>query len=125
MTRHLSLCVALLLPAAAQAGPDRALASRHQPTVDAAGAHAPACPNWSSQRNGNDEANAANWGCATATDLALMIADPADLVHGRFGDGTETSSPEVAGRALKAWREMQPTVKQWQVTTSVSSKGGS
>lgn len=44
----------------------------------------PACPDWS-RRSGIDYANQphTNFGCATETNLGLMIADPRDLVRGR------------------------------------------
>ena len=44
----------------------------------------PACPDWS-RRTGVDYANKphTNFGCATETNLGLMIADPRDLVRGR------------------------------------------
>ena len=44
----------------------------------------PACPDWS-RKSGIDYANKphTNFGCATATNLGLMIANPRDLVKGR------------------------------------------
>lgn len=44
----------------------------------------PACPDWS-RRSGVDYANQphSNFGCATETNLGLMIANPRDLVRGR------------------------------------------
>jgi|GEM_PF-421739 len=44
----------------------------------------PACPDWS-RRTGVDYANRphTNFGCATQTNLGLMIANPRDLVRGR------------------------------------------
>jgi pilus assembly protein CpaD len=44
----------------------------------------PDCPNWS-QSLAADFTNAvsSNYGCATATNLGLMVASPADLVGGR------------------------------------------
>jgi pilus assembly protein CpaD len=44
----------------------------------------PPCPDWS-KPSGFDPGNteASNFGCATATNLARMVADPADLVRGR------------------------------------------
>ncbi len=44
----------------------------------------PPCPNWSQPR-ANDFTNAlpSNFGCATAVNLGLMVASPADLVRGR------------------------------------------
>ncbi len=51
----------------------------------------PACPDWSDEP-GNIFSNGpgANWGCATASNLGLMVADPRHLVAGRPmgpGDG--------------------------------------
>jgi pilus biogenesis lipoprotein CpaD len=44
----------------------------------------PACPDWSRQ-SGTDFANQphSNFGCATQTNLGLMVAEPKDLVRGR------------------------------------------
>jgi pilus assembly protein CpaD len=44
----------------------------------------PACPDWSRQ-SGTDFANQphSNFGCATQSNLGLMVAEPADLVRGR------------------------------------------
>ena len=44
----------------------------------------PGCPDWSGEP-GNTVANVAtsNWGCATASNLGLMIADPGELIAGR------------------------------------------
>lgn len=52
--------------------------------VEHATASVPNCPNWS-KPPGNDLANTlhSDFGCATAMDLAAMVADPRDLVEGR------------------------------------------
>lgn len=44
----------------------------------------PACPDWS-RRSGRDYSNQphSNFGCATETNLGMMIANPRDLVRGR------------------------------------------
>ncbi len=44
----------------------------------------PACPDWSDEA-GNTHSNSvtSNWGCATASNLGLMVADPRDLMEGR------------------------------------------
>jgi pilus biogenesis lipoprotein CpaD len=101
---------------------DRGMVSPHQPVVGADGAYVPNCPDWSDNRASGHEGQSANYGCATATNLAAMIADPADLLRGRSADA---SSGELASRALKAWREIEPSSKLWTVTTkeSVSSAG--
>jgi pilus assembly protein CpaD len=64
------------LPAAV---PDRAVV-----TVGRYAVRLPPCPNWSQPR-ANDFTNAetSNFGCATAVNLGLMVASPADLVGGR------------------------------------------
>lgn len=55
----------------------------------------PNCPDWSGSSSSNPgNLNDSNFGCATATNLSLMIADPADLVRGRTlgpGDGEALS----------------------------------
>jgi pilus assembly protein CpaD len=44
----------------------------------------PPCPNWSSPPGAAyTNAHNSNWGCAAATNLGLMVANPADLVSGR------------------------------------------
>ena len=52
--------------------------------VEHATARVPGCPDWS-KPPGNDFANTlhGDFGCATAGDLAAMVADPRDLVEGR------------------------------------------
>lgn len=52
--------------------------------VEHAVAGVPDCPNWT-KPPGNDFANTlhSDFGCATAIDLAAMVADPRDLVEGR------------------------------------------
>jgi len=52
--------------------------------VEHASATAPNCPNWT-KPPGNDSANTlpSDFGCASAIDLAAMVADPRDLVEGR------------------------------------------
>lgn len=44
----------------------------------------PGCPDWTGRpgRSFNNTVSS-NWGCATATNLGLMVANPADLVSGR------------------------------------------
>ncbi len=55
----------------------------------------PNCPDWSRPSASNPgNVNDSNFGCSQATNLSLMIADPADLVRGRTlapGDGQALS----------------------------------
>ena len=47
-------------------------------------ASVPNCPNWSKTTESNfNSANHPNYGCATNSNLAAMVADPEDLVRGR------------------------------------------
>ena len=82
-------------------GAVRVVVSRTQATV-------PNCPNWSipSQPNfGN--ASMANMGCGVNTNLAAMIANPQDLVHGQEGSGLSDAS--TANRAIGIYRTTPPT----------------
>jgi pilus assembly protein CpaD len=51
----------------------------------------PACPDWSKAAAGDSSnTNGSNFGCATATNLGMMVADPGHLVRGATmgpGDG--------------------------------------
>lgn len=66
----------------------------------------PPCPNWSMASNPNyGNRQGSNFGCATATNLGLMIADPADLVAGRdLGPADGTGSV----LAIQRYRSGQP-----------------
>ena len=68
----------------------------------------PPCPNWSSPPNVEyTNAHNSNWGCAAATNLGLMVANPADLVSGR------TLAPADGQPAVNAvQRYMTDRVKQ-------------
>jgi pilus assembly protein CpaD len=66
----------------------------------------PACPNWS-KPSGGDPTNTvgSNFGCATATNLGLMVADPRDLLVGRK-PGPADAEPAV--RAVHNYRTGKP-----------------
>jgi pilus assembly protein CpaD len=56
----------------------------------------PPCPNWSKEATTRfTNTNASNFGCADATDLALIVANPADLASGR-PFGPVEGEPEAA-----------------------------
>ncbi len=55
-----------------------------QVVMDRYVAIAPNCPDWTRANiNDNSNAGSSNFGCATANNLMLMVADPRDLVVGR------------------------------------------
>lgn len=68
----------------------------------------PNCPNWSrpSQPNYNNRMMS-NFGCAVNSNLAAMVANPQDLIHGREGDGVTDAS--TASKAVGAYRSAEPT----------------
>ena len=45
----------------------------------------PGCPDWSGDRFTYNNVPTSNWGCANASNLGLMVAEPGDLIHGRDG----------------------------------------
>jgi pilus assembly protein CpaD len=68
----------------------------------------PPCPNWS-KPSGTDFGNtpSSNFGCATATNLGLMVAQPRDLVVGRVPGPTEI---ERAVHLEQDFRQRAPQV---------------
>lgn len=120
MNKHPILATAILLTLGGCAAGDRGLVSPHQPVVSATGATVPNCPDWSDSELPMSEGQSSNYGCATAVNLAAMIADPRDLVRGQT-DATTGGDPALATRAIKSWREMGTTAKQGVEKTS--SKG--
>lgn len=94
-------------------GSVRVVASRSTASV-------PGCPDWSSSDNGvaPPQNTSSNYGCSTASNLAAMIANPQDLVQGRDGSGRGSAS--LAGRAIRTYRETQPTGRQGLPATTTT-----
>ncbi len=70
-------------------------------------AFVPGCPDWTRNSSINFDAHtSSNYGCANNTNLAAMIASPADLVRGR--DGAPANDPALSFKAIDAYRK-QPT----------------
>ena len=112
---------AVLVAGGAQAKHNFGLNSDNQPVVTADRAMVPNCPNWKSGGVDSAAMTDTNYGCAINSNLAAMVADPMDLVRGRTSDVTDTWS---ANRAIKAWREAEPTFKLYSPTVKESAKGG-
>ena len=71
-------------------------------------ASVPGCPNWDRPSNPNyNNRTMPNFGCAVNGNLAAMVANPQDLVHGREGSGL--SDATTATRAIGAYRATPPT----------------
>jgi len=84
-------------------------------------ASVPGCPNWSvpSQPNYLNRSTS-NFGCAVNSNLAAMVANPQDLVHGREGSGVGDNL--VATKAVGAYRKAEPTGTQGLQDISTKKK---
>jgi pilus assembly protein CpaD len=71
-------------------------------------ASVPDCPNWErkSQPNYNNRM-LPNYGCGVNSNLAAMVANPEDLIHGREGSGIGDAA--TASRAINAYRTAPTT----------------
>jgi pilus assembly protein CpaD len=101
-------------PGTVQPGTVRVVVSRRRAEV-------PNCPNWSvpSQPNYNNR-SMSNFGCGVNSNIAAMVANPEDLIHGREAT---TSDVNAAARAIQYYRATPPTgTKGLQ---DVTTKGGS
>jgi pilus assembly protein CpaD len=76
--------------------------------VSRARADVPGCPNWSvpAQPNYNNR-TMSGFGCGVNRNLANMVANPEDLVHGREGDGV--GDAQTSGKAVRSYRSAAPT----------------
>ncbi len=85
-------------------------------------ASAPRCPDWSNiDPEGFSNAPSANFGCATTSDLGVMVANPADLLHGA------TPGPADAGfsaRGVQRYRSGE-LFKSLEPAGSATSSGTS
>lgn len=65
--------------------------------VTRSSASVPSCPDWGTNHDRNYNAsNHSNYGCATNSNLAAMIADPEDLIRGRDSKRLDTNSGKKA-----------------------------
>lgn len=109
----------ILLPLAACGPVNQGLNSVHQPIVAADAAYVPGCPDWRSDDAAADlkGSTSSNYGCATATNLAAMIADPNDLLVGKASEQTG-HDPFVITKGDKLWRERFWSTEDNQKSTS-------
>jgi len=91
------------LPAAPDAVPKNALLV----VVERYVVTPPDCPNWTkSSSDDHENAQSSNFGCADATNLGLMVADPRDLVISRQ---LGPAGAAQAGLAIQRYRAGQTT----------------
>jgi len=85
----------------APAGGIRVVVSRSTASV-------PGCPTWRDRAEADLVGGLSdNYGCASSSNLAAMVADPQDLVQGR--EATLDPANGVSARAIKSYREKEPT----------------
>ncbi|MFW5633412.1 MAG: CpaD family pilus assembly protein [Erythrobacter sp.] len=86
-------------------------------------ARVPGCPDWSGPADANYmNATSPNFGCATNSNLAAMVADPQDLLEGKKGD-SETVV-QTSNKAIEALREAPPTGAQGLMNATAGGAGG-
>ena len=71
-------------------------------------ASVPGCPSWNrpAQPNYNNQM-LPGFGCAVNSNLAAMVANPQDLIHGREGSGLGDAA--ISSKAVDAYRSAKPT----------------
>ena len=90
--------------------------------ITRASAFVPGCPNWDSKSAINPvNATSSNYGCASNSNLAAMVADPNDLIKGARNDSND---PTTATRAIRTYREKPPTGAEGLRGNATSNSGG-
>jgi pilus assembly protein CpaD len=73
-------------------------------------ASVPGCNDWSRKTDINyNNHSGSNYGCATNSNLAAMVANPQDLVRGQ--QGAAVADAASASKAIKSYRDAEPTGK--------------
>jgi len=91
-------------------GSVRVVVSRRRATV-------PNCPNWSLPSEPNYyNKNLSNFGCGVNSNIAAMVANPEDLIHGRAGTGT--GDVDTAAKAVILYRSAPPSGSKGLQSTS-------
>lgn len=90
--------------------------------VTRATASVPHCPDWSENSDSNlRNGNHPNYGCATNSNLAAMIANPDDLLHG--ATGSTQSTVTTSDKAIQVYSSKTPTGAGDLKATSSKSGG--
>jgi pilus assembly protein CpaD len=101
-------------PGAVAPGTVRVVVSRRRAEV-------PNCPNWSLPAQPNyDNRNMSNFGCGVNSNIAAMVANPEDLIHGREAAGP--ADVNAAARAVIYYRSTPPSGQKG--LQDISTKGG-
>jgi pilus assembly protein CpaD len=91
-------------------------------TITRATARVPGCPNWDTKSSSSDKnATSSNYGCASNSNLAAMVADPNDLIKGA---GASSNDPAAATKPIRVFRDRQPTGAGELKQSATSGEGG-
>lgn len=76
--------------------------------VTRSSAHVPGCPDWSAKSDMSmNNATSTNFGCASNSNLAAMVADPEHLLKG--ATGTSGTTVMSSTKAIDSYRDAKPT----------------
>lgn len=105
-----------VMPGYVNAGTARIVVTRAKATV-------PGCPDWSAKSDVNlNNATSSNFGCATNSNLAAMVANPDHLLKGDAGKGETVIMSST--KAIDSYREAKPTSEGGLKTSETSESGG-
>jgi pilus assembly protein CpaD len=86
-------------------------------------AEVPMCPDWRRDSQPEFEASTtSNYGCAVNANLAMMVANPQDLIVGQTG--SRTRDARSVTKAIKTYRDLTPTGSGALEKESSTSAGG-
>ena len=86
-------------------------------------AEVPNCPDWRRDSQPEFEASTtSNFGCAANANLAMMVANPQDLIVGQAGSPTRDA--RTVTKAVKSYRDYIPTGVNATVDKTGSTSGG-
>jgi pilus assembly protein CpaD len=91
--------------------------------ITRASATVPGCPDWSAKSDMNyTNGTSPNFGCATNSNMAAMVADPQDLLEGKKGSGETVIA--TSNKAISTYRDAEPTGKAGLKIESPGGNGG-
>ncbi len=98
----------LLVSGEAPATPGYVNAGTVRVIVTRSVASVPGCPDWSRKTDISlNNATSTNYGCATNSNLATMVADPEHLIKGAVGTGQTVVMSST--KAIDSYRDAKPT----------------
>ena len=102
-------------PGYVNAGTARIIITRSKATV-------PGCPDWSAKSDANiKNATGSNYGCATNSNLAAMVANPEHLLK---GDGSSSQTIVMtSSKAIESYRTAKPTGEDGLKEPSTNNSG--